>query len=75
LQNEIIRPELTTGNDADIAQATYKHLLKLRAKKMAASDADDDDKAPASLQPETSVLPVVGLATSPEASAVSTKPE
>ena len=44
MQNEIIRPELTTGDDADIAQATLKHLVKLRAKKMAASDADEDDK-------------------------------
>ena len=75
LQNEIIRPELTTGDDADIAQAAYKHLLKSRAHKKAASDTEEDDKAPAPPQPEASVLPVVGLATSAEASAVSTKPE
>lgn len=73
LQNEIIRPELTTGNDADIAQTTYKHLLKLRAKKMAAADVDD--KAPTSPQPEDPALPAKNLATSREAPAVLAKPE
>jgi len=75
LQNEIIRTELTTGNDADIAQATYKHLLKLRAKKLAASDADEDDKAPASPQPKDPAPTAKSSATSLEAPAVLAKPE
>jgi len=75
LKNEIIIPELTTGESADIAQATFKRLLKLRAKKLAASDADEDDKTPASPQPEDPALPAKSLASSREAPAVSAKPE
>lgn len=75
LQNDVIRPDVTTGENADSAQATYKHLLRLRVKKLAASDADEDDKAPAPPQPKDPAPTAKSSATSLEAPAVLAKPE